>query len=58
MNLLMFVCLILSFSLAVSAMTVRQLRRQRVGLEAIIQRLVNQEFYRADETDRCDDRDT
>ena len=50
MSPILVVCLILSFSLAVTSLMVIQLRRQRRGLKALLARLVNREFYHA-ETD-------
>ena len=49
MTVLLFVCLTLSFSLAIAALMVWQLRRQRHALQAIVHRLVRKEFHHADE---------
>ncbi|WP_146458617.1 hypothetical protein [Rubripirellula tenax] len=48
---LLFVCLTLSFSLAVASAMVWQLRRQRRGLQSILERLVRKEFHHADQDD-------
>ena len=49
MDSMLIVCLFLSLALAIATLIVIQLRRQRRGLQSILQRLLNKEFYRADE---------
>jgi len=48
-NSMLIVCLFLSFALAVATLMVLHLRRQRRGLQSILQRLLNKDFYRDDE---------
>lgn len=46
---MMFVCLFLSLALTVTTLMVVSLRRQRRGLQAMVQRAFQRGFYRADE---------
>jgi len=46
---MLIICLFLSFSLAVATLMVLHLRRQRRGLQAVLQKVLQKEFHRADE---------
>lgn len=46
---LLFVCLFLSLALGVATLMVLHLRRQRRGLQEILHRVLNKEFYHAED---------